>query len=63
MRDSFLRRFGLSLFSIAFDKLQIEEIWMLKNAQRAAILRDPAMAAATLVDAAAEALRDVAGRE
>jgi membrane protease subunit (stomatin/prohibitin family) len=62
VRDSFLRRFGLSLLSIAFDKLQIEEIWMLKNAQRAAILRDPAMAAATLVDATAEALKDIAGR-
>ena len=63
VRDSFLRRFGLSLLSIAFDKLQIEEIWMLKNAQRAAILRDPAMAAATLIDATAEALRGIAGRE
>lgn len=63
VKESFLRRFGLSLLSIAFDKLQIEEIWMLKNAQRAAILRDPAMAAATLIDATAEALRGVAGRE
>ena len=63
VRDSFLRRFGLSLLSIAFDKLQIEEVWMLKNAQRAAILRDPAMAVATLVDATAEALRGIAGRE
>ena len=51
------------MLSIAFDKLQIEEIWMLKNAQRAAILRDPEMAAAALVDATAEALRGVAGRE
>ncbi|MBQ1565278.1 MAG: hypothetical protein IIZ82_04015 [Clostridia bacterium] len=51
------------MLSIAFDKLQIEEIWMLKNAQRAAILRDPEMAAAALVDATAEALRDVAGCE
>ena len=62
VRDGFLKRFGLSMLSIAFDKLQIEEIWMLKNAQRAAILRDPAMAAATLVDATAEALKDIAGR-
>ena len=62
VRDGFLKRFGLSMLSIAFDKLQIEEIWMLKNAQRAAILRDPDMAAATLVDATAEALREIAGR-
>lgn len=62
VRDGFLKRFGLSMLSIAFDKLQIEEIWMLKNAQRAAILRDPAMAAATLVDATAEVLKDIAGR-
>ena len=63
VRDSFLRRFGLGTLSIAFDTLTVHEIWMLKNAQRAAILRDPAMAAAALVDATAEALRDVAGRE
>ena len=63
IKESFLRRFGLGMLSIAFDKLVIEEIWMLKNAQRAAILRDPAMAAATLVDATAEALKGIAGRE
>ncbi len=62
IKESFLRRFGLGAFSIAFDTLVIHEIWMLKNAQRAAILRDPTMAAATLVDAAAEALREIAGR-
>ena len=62
-RESFLRRFGLGMLSIAFDTLVIEEIWMLKNAQRAAILRDPEMAAATLVDATAQALRDIAGRD
>ena len=49
------------MISISFDTLKIEEIWMLKNAQRAAILRDPAMAAATLVDAAVEALRTLSG--
>ena len=59
---SFRKRFGLGTLSIAFDTLVIEEIWMLKNAQRAAILRDPAMAAATLVDATAEALRGIAGK-
>ena len=63
VRESFLKRFGLGMLSIAFDTLKIEESWMLKNAQRAAILRDPAMAAATLVDATAEALRDIAGRD
>ncbi len=59
--ESFFKRFGLGMISISFDTLKIEEIWMLKNAQRAAILRDPAMAAATLVDAAAEALRTLSG--
>lgn len=63
VKESFLRRFGLGTLSIAFDMLMVHEIWMLKNAQRAAILRDPEMAAAALVDATAEALRDVAGRE
>ena len=63
VKESFLRRFGLGMLSIAFDTLKIEEIWMLKNAQRAAILRDPDMAAATLVDAAAEALKGIAGRD
>lgn len=63
VKESFLRRFGLGMLSIAFDRLVIEEIWMLKNAQRAAILRDPDMAAATLVDAAAETLKGIAGRE
>ena len=62
VKESFLRRFGLGMLSIAFDTLKIEEIWMLKNAQRAAILRDPEMAAATLVDATAEVLKDIAGR-
>ena len=62
VRESFLKRFGLGMLSIAFDTLAIEEMWMLKNAQRAAILRDPAMAAATLVDATAEALRSIAGK-
>ena len=57
-----MKRFGLGTLSIAFDTLMIHEIRMLKNAQRAAILRDPAMAAATLIDATAEALKDIAGR-
>ena len=61
--DSFLKRFGLGMLSIAFDTLVIEEIWMLKNAQRAAILRDPEMAAATLVDATAQALYGIAERD
>lgn len=63
VKESFLRRFGLGTLSIAFDTLTVHEIWMLKNAQRAAILRDPEMAAATLVDATAEALRNIAGRD
>lgn len=60
---SFRKRFGLGTLSISFDTLVIEEIWMLKNAQRAAILRDPDMAAATLVDAAAETLKGIAGHD
>ncbi len=63
VRESFLRRFGLGAVSIAFDTLAIHEIWMLKNAQRAAILRDPDMAAAALVDATAQALTSAAGRK
>ncbi len=62
VKESFLRRFGLGMLSIAFDTLMIHEIRMLKNAQRAAILRDPEMAAATLIDATAEVLKDIAGR-
>ena len=52
---SFLSRFGLRLLLIAFSKLAVEDVWMLKNAQRIAILRDPEMAAAALVDATAQA--------
>ena len=63
VRESFLARFGLQMLSIAFSKLVIEEMWMLKNAQRAAILRDPAMAAATLVDATAQAFYGIADRD
>lgn len=59
--ESFRKRFGLGILSISFDKLIIEEIWMLKNAQRAAILRDPTMAAAMLTDAYAAALKTASG--
>ncbi len=55
MTESLLSRFGLRLLLIAFSKLAVEDVWMLKNAQRIAILRDPEMAAATLVDATAQA--------
>lgn len=53
--ESLLSRFGLRLLLIAFSKLAVEDVWMLKNAQRIAILRDPEMAAAALVDATAQA--------
>ena len=59
IKESFLQRFGVALLSVSFDMLRVEEAWMLVNGQRAAMLKDPSMAAATLVDAAAQALRDV----
>jgi hypothetical protein len=54
-----LKRFGITLLSIAFDKLVVEEAWMVQNGQRAAILKDPAMAAATMIDTTAQALLSV----
>ena len=59
VKEPFLKRFGITLLSIAFDKLVVEEAWMVQNGQRAAILKDPAMAAATMIDATAQALLSV----
>lgn len=61
VKEPFLRRFGITLLSIAFDKLTVEEAWMVQNGQRAAILKDPDMAAATLVDATAQAFLSLSG--
>ncbi len=59
VKDAFRSRFGLGMLTIAFDSLVIEDILLLQNGQRASILRDPAMAAATLVQATADAIRDI----
>ena len=54
---------GLQVVSIAFGSVSLpdEDAEMIKNAQHAAILRDPSMGAATLVGAQAEAMKTAAG--
>lgn len=54
---------GLKVVSIALGSVTLppEDAEMIKNAQKSAILRDPTMAAATLVGAQADAMRTAAG--
>ena len=47
---------GIELVSVALDGVRAGDTELLQSAQHAAILRDPGMAAATLTQAAAEAL-------
>ena len=56
---------GLKVVSVALSSVTLpeEDAEMIKNAQRAAIMRDPTMAAATLVDAQAEAMKAAAANE
>ncbi len=53
---------GISVVSIAMNPITLteEDAALIKNAQHAAIMRDPTMAAATLVGAQAEAMKDAA---
>ena len=54
---------GLRVVSVALNPVTLteEDADMIKQAQRAAIMRDPTMAAAALVDAQAEAMKTAAG--
>ena len=54
---------GLSVVSVALNPVTLpdEDADMIKQAQKAAMLRDPTMAAATLVGAQADAMRTAAG--
>ena len=54
---------GLKVVSIALGSVTLpeEDAQMIKDAQRTAILRDPGMAAATLVGAQSEAMKTAAG--
>ncbi len=56
---------GLKVVSVAFGSVTLpeEDAEMIKTAQHAAILRDPSMAAATLVGAQAEAMKSAANNE
>ncbi len=56
---------GLEVVSIAMNPITLpeEDAQMIKEAQRTAILRNPNMAAATLVGAQADAMRTAAGNE
>ncbi len=56
---------GLKVVSVALGSVTLpdEDADMIKQAQRAAIMRDPTMAAATLVGAQAEAMKTAAGNE
>lgn len=53
---------GLSVSSVAISSLSLseEDEQMIRNAQKSAMYKDPAMAGATLVGAQADALRDAA---
>ena len=56
---------GLKIVSIALGSLTLpdEDAEMIKQAQRTAIMRDPTMAAATLVGAQADAMKSAAANE
>lgn len=56
---------GLAIVSIAMNPITLpeEDAAMIKQAQHTAIMKDPSMAAATLVDAQAEAMKTAAGNE
>ena len=53
---------GLKIVSIALGSVTLpeEDAEMIKQAQRTAVMRDPSMAAATLVEAQAEAMKSAA---
>ena len=53
LKEPFLEQYGLEIVSIAFDTLIVTDLAMLTAMQAAAINKDPAMAAATTVDAVA----------
>jgi membrane protease subunit (stomatin/prohibitin family) len=69
MNDALSRKWselrGLEVVSVALGSVTLppEDAEIIKNAQRAAILRDPSMAGATLVEAQAEALKSAASNE
>ena len=56
---------GLKVVSIAFGSITLpdEDAELIKQAQRTAIMRDPTMAAATLVGAQADAMKTAAGNQ
>ena len=56
---------GLTIVSIALGSVSLppEDAELIKNAQKAAMLRDPSLAGATLVEAQAEALKSAAANE
>ncbi len=56
---------GLSVVSVALNPITLpeEDAELIKKAQHAAIMRDPSMAAATLVGAQAEAMKTAAANE
>ncbi len=56
---------GISVWSVALSSVTLpdEDAEMIKNAQRVAIMRDPTMAAATLVGAQADAMKAAAENE
>lgn len=56
---------GMKVVSIAFGSITLpdEDAELIKQAQRTAIMRDPTMAAATLVGAQADAMKTAAGNE
>ena len=62
LKDEWLGSRGITIRKIAFNSITIpkEDEEMIKQAQRAAMNRDPGMAAATMVTAQAQAMQDAA---
>ena len=56
--ETLLNHYGLEFMSIAFDTLIVSDLSSLQSAQHAAVNRDPTMAAATLTQGAADALKE-----
>ncbi len=65
LSDKWAKLRGITVVSVAFGTVSLpeEDAEMIKNAQQAAMYRDPTMAAATLVGAQAEAMKTAAGNE
>lgn len=61
MNEGWMGEHGLEMSSVAVYTVTLEDLRMVQNAQRTAMLKDPSMAAATLIGAQADSMRIAAG--